>query len=212
MPPGSPIGSDFPFHSFLPIKETVPVRPPYDKTPARHPDDFTDGLPFVVDKTQGGDRKDPVEGPVPKRKTSEVSPDPLKRVGTARAGKTEPVEVFVETCDAEPLQEEPSREPSGPATRIEDKFSGKRAELTGDQTVFRFSDPSAARGIVPGVVGGGGIHQETKRFQAAIRSFEARSTSGRVVNRPMESLTAPHALSGSRPMARSTELISWMPP
>ena len=211
MPPGSPIGSDFPFHSFLPIKETVPVRPPYDKTPARHPDDFTDGLPFVVDKTQGGDRKDPVEGPVPKRKTSEVSPDPWEGGGTARAGKTEPVEVFVETCDAKALQEESSREPSGPATRIEDRLSGKRAEMTGDQTVFRFSDPSAARGFVPGVVGGG-IHQETRRFQAAIRSFEARSISGRVVNRPRESLTAPHALSGSRPMVRSPGLISWRPP
>lgn len=196
----------------MPIKETVPVQPPYGKTSARHPDDFTDGLPFIVDETQGGDRKDPVEGPVAKRKASEVSPDPTKGGGTVRVGKMKPVEVFIETYDVDPLEIEAAGEPSCPASRIKDDLSRKRAELTGDQTVFRFSDPSAAGGIVPRVVGGGGIHQETKRFQAAIRSFEARSTSGRVVNRPRESLTAPHALSGSRPMARSTELISWLPP
>ena len=81
MPSGSPIGSDPPFHPFLPIKETVPVQPSYGKTSARHPDDFTDGLLFIVDETQGGDRKDPVEGPVAKRKASEVSPDPTKGGG-----------------------------------------------------------------------------------------------------------------------------------
>ncbi len=101
------------------MQETFPVQPPYGKSPARHPDYFTDGLSLVIDKTQGGNRKDFVEGSVPKGKGSEVPPAPEKGVGTVGAGIMKPFEIPVETGDPEPFPEESAGEPSRPATRIE---------------------------------------------------------------------------------------------
>jgi hypothetical protein len=117
---------------------------------------------FVIDKTQGGDRNHKIEGSIGKRERSSLSPDPVNRIGTSVTGIGEPLKIRIEAGDVEPAPKKTAREPSGPASHVQERIAGSGFERSGNQTIFRFSDPLSSRSFIPSVIRSG-IHQEVIR-------------------------------------------------